>query len=173
MTTKLALALIAAIALCAAILGWSKRPVEAHSREEASTRARSSAPLQEIKVRTEMNGRIREMRVEEGDRVKRGQVIAILENGDSTVQVAKTEAHLAEREQQIAHLSAPEDVRKAKAELEHARIQVAQARASLLKTFIRSPIDGRLLRRNVRPGEHVFADRPNSWIVSIQTGFNR
>jgi multidrug resistance efflux pump len=184
MKTKVSVALLAIAATCAAVLGWSKKSpkwVEANSSLESASRARhwETAP-KEVKIHAEVNGRIREMRVEEGERVQRGQVIAILENTDSTARVAEAEARLAEREAQLAHVSSAsashstsEELQNAKAEVERARAQFAEARTGLLKTFIRSPMDGLLLRKNVKPGENVFTNRPDGWIVTIQAGLSR
>ena len=47
------------------------------------------------------------------------------------------------------------DVQVAQAELEQARAAVKQARAALALTEVRSPMDGRVLEVNVRPGEVV------------------
>jgi HlyD family secretion protein len=180
MKTKLAVALFVVVAACAAVLGWSKKSpgaVQANSNQQLTSRARRLDLPQEMKIRTEMNGKIREMRVEEGDRVQRGQVIAILENSDSTARAAQAEAALAQREAQLHRLSGKspsspesEEVRQAKAEVDEARTQVAQARAILLKTFIRSPIDGVLLRKRAKPGEQVSATNPDGWIVAIRPG---
>ena len=185
MKTKLSVALLAIVATCAAVLGWSKKSpkwVEANSRLESSSRARhwETSP-REVKIHAEVNGRIREMRVEEGERVQRGQVIAILENTDSTARVAEAEARLAEREAQLAHVSSVSGAvtrprKKSKTQKRRsncARAQFAEARTGLLKTFIRSPMDGLLLRKNVKPGENVFTNHPDGWIVAIQAGLSR
>ena len=47
------------------------------------------------------------------------------------------------------------DVQVAQAELEQAQAAVKQAKAELALTEVRSPIDGRILKVNVRPGEVV------------------
>ena len=55
------------------------------------------------------------------------------------------------------------DVQVAQAELEQAQASVKQAQAALALTEVRSPIDGRVLEVNVRPGEVVG----NTGIVAI------
>jgi len=176
MKTKLTVALLVVVATCAAILGWSKKSPNAVDANSNRSRHLESLP-QEMKIRTEISGKIREMRVEEGDRVQRGQVIAILENGDSTTRAAEAEAQLAQREAQLHRLgsnsqSASEggEIRRARADVDQARTQVAQTRAILLKTIIRSPIDGVLLRKKAKPGESVSATNPDGWIVAIRPG---
>lgn len=183
MKTKLVVALLAVIATCAAVLAWNRKSPEAVL---AKTNARHTyvsgnvqPSLREVKIRTQMNGKIREIRVNEGDRVERGQIIAILENSDSTARVSRAEAQLTQRESQFVRLrgdSAPaamtEDLRKAKADVEQARAEMADARAELLKTFIRSPISGVLLRQKAKPGENISTDNPDGWIVAIQAGLS-
>jgi HlyD family secretion protein len=51
----------------------------------------------------------------------------------------------------------PEEIRRAEAELSHAAAAADEAAAILEKTLIRSPIDGRILRRHRKAGEVVVA----------------
>jgi HlyD family secretion protein len=184
---------------------------------------------EEIKLGSEINGKIKTLLVEEGDRVKRGQLIAVLENDDYRAQVASAEAQLAqsaaelrktingarteerrealaavnegqavmenaradmerrqrlfqagviareeadryEREYKVAKArhdaeqqhftlvdeqTREEDRSKAEAAVSLARAQLEEARARYEKTFIRSPIDGVILRKLHRAGESV------------------
>jgi len=56
-------------------------------------------PLSEdIKVGSEISGKLKSVLVEEGDQVRRGQVLAVLQNDDYRAQVASAEADLAEKE---------------------------------------------------------------------------
>src|SRR5689334_3559094 len=59
---------------------------------------RVEAISEEIRVSSELSGRLKSVNVEEGDRVKRGQVLAELENADYLARVASAEAELALRE---------------------------------------------------------------------------
>jgi len=187
-------------------------------------------PLSEdIKVGSEISGKLTSVLVEEGDHVRRGQVLAILQNNDYQAQVASAEADLAEKEadlrkivngarreersealasvneaqavmdnartemerrqrlyregvvspeeadryerefkvatarhdeaaQHYALLDAPareEDRARGEADAALARAQLDEARARYEKTFVRSPIDGVVLRKHHRPGESV------------------
>ncbi len=187
-------------------------------------------PLSEdIKVGSEINGKLKSVLVEEGDHVRRGQVLAILQNADYQAQVASAEADLAKREadlrktvngarteerrealaavneaqavmenaraemerrqrlyrsgavsreeadrfereykvararhdeatQHYALLDDPareEDRTRGKADVALAIAQLNEARARFQKTFIRSPLDGIVLRRFHRAGESV------------------
>jgi multidrug resistance efflux pump len=177
MKTKIAIIVLAAVATCAAVLAWNRKSinaVEAHSILGVVTPTADKAiETTQIKVASPVDGTIREIRVEEGDPLQRGQLIAILENTDPTARVNRAEAELEQREARLGQVSGAAnsaEVWKAKADLEQARMEVENARASLLKTFIRSPINGVLLRKRAKPGESVSAGNPNGWIAIIQAG---
>jgi len=62
---------------------------------------RVEAVSEEIRVSSELSGRLRTIRVEEGDRVQRGQVLAEIENEDYRARVAVAEAELTQREAEL------------------------------------------------------------------------
>ena len=195
---------------------------------------------EEIKVGSEIPGRLLEVRVEEGSRIKRGQIIAVLDNSDYQARVAEARAELhlrqaelerlnngsrtqerqealaatreaqavvtnalaekgrrvrllksgdisraddeqADREYQVAIARSDEakqryslvdagprsdEEARAKAAIELANAQLAEAEARLSKTVIRSPISGIVLRKNRRAGENV-AEGPDAPIVTV------
>jgi HlyD family secretion protein len=182
-----------------------------------------------VQIGAELNGKLRQVNDEEGDRVRRGQLLAVLENADYAARIASAEAQVEQkqaelrkvvngarkqerREAQAAvvqseavlrnaetemqrrkqlfaagvvsreendryareydvakaqyeaaaqHFSfvdaeaREEDRSAAEADLQFARAQLAEARAMYDKTFIRSPIDGTVLRKHHRTGESV------------------
>ena len=187
-------------------------------------------PLSEdIKIGSELSGRLKSVKVEEGDRIRRGEVLAELENADYLAEVqsakakvlaqqatlrkvingarhqeraealssvneakavwedAKSELHRRqalfaagvvsreeleryEREADVAKARYDEAVQQhaliddhareedrslAEAELKLAQAQLQDAEAKYEKTFIRSPIDGIVLRKHHRSGESV------------------
>jgi HlyD family secretion protein len=190
---------------------------------------RVEAVSEEIRVSSELSGRLHSVPVEEGDRVRKGQVLAQIENEDHIARVAAAEAALAERQAELlrtingarsqerhaaeANLEAAkavlenarreaarrrnladhemvsrdeaeryervyqvaqaeyerasqefslidadarvEDRRRAEAAVAAAQAQLAEARAYLEKTYIRSPLDGVVLRKFRHPGESV------------------
>jgi HlyD family secretion protein len=100
-------------------------------------------PLSEdIKLGAELNGKLREVLVEEGDRVRRGQTLAILENNDYRAQVTSAEAQLAVKEADLRRVQngarreerreAFAAVRSAEASLENARAEM-ERRQELFK----------------------------------------
>ena len=195
---------------------------------------------EEIRVSSEIGGKLRRVPVEEGDSVRKGQVIAVLENDDYRAQVAAAEARVAERraalrrtingardqerreaweaveearavlenaraeaerrnslyekgviareesdraerEQKVAEAryerelqrhrivddqTREEDIAKAKAEVALAEAELDEARARLEKSFIKSPIDGTVLRKHLKEGESV-SDMRDTPIVTV------
>ena len=84
MKTKIAIIVLAAVMTLAAVLAWNRKSidaVEAHSNLKVVAPAGDRAiATTQVKVASPVDGKIREIRVEEGDRLQRGQLIAILEN---------------------------------------------------------------------------------------------
>lgn len=62
---------------------------------------RVEAISEEIRVSSELSGRLKKVFVEEGDRVQRGQVMAEIEDDDYRARVAAAEAELAQREAEL------------------------------------------------------------------------
>lgn len=62
---------------------------------------RVEAVSEEIRVSSQLSGRLKKVYVEEGDRVPRGQVLAEIENDDYRARVAAAEAELAQREAEL------------------------------------------------------------------------
>jgi HlyD family secretion protein len=184
---------------------------------------------EDIKIGSELSGRLKVVNVEEGDAIQRGQVLAELENADYRAQVesaranviakqavlrkvingarrqerdearssvneakavtenAKSELHRRQelfsagvvsreeleryaREADVAQAkyeaavqqhalvddrAREEDQSLAEADLQLAEAQLDEAQARYDKTFIRSPIDGNVLRKHHRSGESV------------------
>ncbi len=182
----------------------------------------------------EVGGRLKRVAINEGDTVKRGQVLAEIENADYQAQVAAAEAQLARQQAELDKLrhgaraeerrearaalaeaeaaatlaqaeltrrnrmfearqisreildqaqanaraasarrdaadarmslieagARAEDLRAAEAAVAQATAALEQARALLEKTYIRSPIDGVVLKRDLREGETVVALSP-------------
>jgi HlyD family secretion protein len=62
---------------------------------------RVEAVSEEIRVSSELSGRLHSVPVEEGDRIHKGQVLAQIENTDYVARVANAEAALAERKAEL------------------------------------------------------------------------
>jgi HlyD family secretion protein len=110
---------------------------------------------------------VRELLVDKGDPVKRGQVIAILDEAEiREAAVARARARVENagaelRRNRELHKGAyvSDSVRDAMAlALSVARAELRSAEAELERTRVRSPIDGRVLEVHARDGERVEAD---------------
>jgi HlyD family secretion protein len=194
-----------------------------------SAPGRVEAISEEIRVSSELSGRLHSVPVEEGDRVHKGQVLAQIENEDYIARVSAAQATLAQRRAELERtingarsqerLASEANVQAAKAVLDNARreaerrrnladkemisrdeaeryerayrvaqaeyeraseefslieadarvedrrraeaavataeAQLSEARAYLEKTYIRSPLDGVVLRKFRHAGESV------------------
>jgi HlyD family secretion protein len=184
---------------------------------------------EDIKIGSELSGRLKVVNVEEGDAIQRGQVLAELENADYRAQVESARANVIAKQavlrkvingarrqerdearssvneakavtenakselrrrqelfsagvisrEELERYAREADVAQAKyeaavqqhalvddrareedqsfaeADLQLAQAQLAEAQARYDKTFIRSPIDGAVLRKHHRSGESV------------------
>jgi HlyD family secretion protein len=76
---------------------------EAHFTDSGLIAApgRIEAVSEEIRISSELSGRLKTVPVEEGQRVQRGQILAEIENDDYHAKVAAAEAELAQREAEL------------------------------------------------------------------------
>jgi ABC exporter DevB family membrane fusion protein len=226
----MALAVVGAVFLTRGRGPGSTLPVTATDYSELVAAPGRVEPVsEEIEVASEVRGKLKEVLVEEGEIVRRGQLIAVLINDDyraefgeaqarleakkaelrlvingarsqerqhAREQVLEAEAALDNAEAEVARRQSlldkgviakeefdraqrdyktakarweaakqrhaliedearEEDRSRAKADVELARAQVDEARARLEKTFVRSPIDGVVLRKHLNAGESV------------------
>ncbi|HMD84727.1 MAG TPA: efflux RND transporter periplasmic adaptor subunit [Terriglobia bacterium] len=200
------------------------------------------ATSQEIKLASRVVGRLKEVPVNDGDILHKGQIVAVLENNDLQAQVEQSRANImhaqavlerlqngarpeeraasraamneaqaaadnarqnfersqklfseggiisqsvldqAERDSKMAQARLesarenyklvmapprPEDVAAAQAELSLARAQLAQVQDNYDNTFVRSPVDGVVVKRYMNPGESISYESLYQPIVSV------
>jgi HlyD family secretion protein len=99
---------------------------------------RVEAISEEIRVSSELSGRLKSVPVEEGDRVHKGQVLAQIESEDYIARVAAAEAALAQRQAELLRLvngarsqerlAASAEKQAAQAVLENARREAGRRR---------------------------------------------
>ncbi|MBI5086747.1 MAG: efflux RND transporter periplasmic adaptor subunit [Acidobacteria bacterium] len=132
-------------------------PAGADARRAFIAAAGRVEPLgEEVKVSAEMDGKLAQVLVEEGDRVKHGQTIAVLSSNDFAARVGLAEATLREREAQEERLmngARDEDKREAEALLREAEAQLSVAQAE------RERRRGLLERGAVSRSEYDFSSR--------------
>ena len=126
----------------------------------------------EVKVLAEAEGRVAELRVEEGSRIGKGQVLAQLVKEDAEIALKKTQVRLEnarinfERAQQEVadHLISQEQFDKDHLDLQIAQQELAEAQWRLEKTTIRAPFGGRVTERFMKLGQHV---RPGDQLFTV------
>jgi HlyD family secretion protein len=126
MSTRIALLMISAAAIAAAACG----------DDESANALRVSGHVEatEVQAASEVGGRLVELRVAEGDRVKRGDLIARLDTRDTEIQLARARAERAAADAQLRLLQAGsrgEDIRQAQAQVEAGETEAAAAQAEL------------------------------------------
>lgn len=114
-------------------------------------------------LRSRTTGTVEELLVEEGQLVKEGQILLVLEDDDLKLREASAQIELDRVQMEYARLKrmhdagvlAPQeyetiqiDLKKAKADLEAARLQLSYTR-------VRAPFSGQVVRRMVDLGAHV------------------
>ncbi len=125
---------------------------------EVSATVRS---VDHIQVAAETSGRVLRMVVDVGDRVRRGQLMAVL---DAAVLSSSRDAARAERDLAVAELDRAErllatqagsqrDVDRARSRVGQARANFRIARTAVGRTQVRAPVDGVVEARRVGPGD--------------------
>lgn len=114
------------------------------------------------------DGKISRINVKEGDRVRKGQLLATLDDSDYRIGVAQLEAQLAqmtkEKERMDAmfdkHNIAPNDYEKFQTGYEQLKLQLEMAKRQLGYTRLYSPADGYVAAKYMNEGELVGAGTP-------------
>jgi RND family efflux transporter MFP subunit len=122
-------------------------------------------------------GRVVELKVDEGDKVRKGDVIAVLDSADLRASIQEVEAQIVEARARLANAQREEqrqgslnkegviaasayDAAKTTLDVARAQVGTVDARLRSLKaqldyTVIRSPLSGVVVDRNVEVGEMV------------------
>ncbi len=152
-------------------------PVEVaavHSAEIASyiTATANLVAEGEVKVLAEVEGKVARVAVEEGDTVRKGDVLALLDRVDAEIALEKARVRaenassVYQRGQELAkdQLISREDLEKREMDDRLARQERAEAEWRLAKTEIRAPISGRISQRLTQVGQRVA---PNAELFQI------
>ncbi len=137
--------------------------------------------LEEVDLAPKTLGRLKEVDVKEGDFVKKGDVVAVLENDEVKAQVEQakanllgTEAELKEAKQNLIRFNAlfkrgiisrsELDSAQMKYDLAFSQIKKSEAdlqyaEALLENTYIRAPFSGKIVRRFLDPGETITLEK--------------
>lgn len=136
----------------------------AHRRSYAGTVVEDKS----VKASFMADGRIARIAVKEGDRVRRGQLIALIDDTDYRIGVAQLTAQynqMTEEKKRMdemfaRHNVAPNDYEKFTAGYEQLGLQLQAAKNRLDYTRLEAPADGYVAERYVEPGELVGAGTP-------------
>ena len=150
---KVSIAIIPLVlAVILAVLWWQGDHEESHG---TTLRLYGNVDIREAQLAFNNSEHIAEIRVQEGDRVTKGQLLARLHTELLEAQLAEAEATLLAQQQVVAKLEAgsrPQEIRKGEAELEAARARAISAVDSyerterLLEKKLSSPEDVENLR---------------------------
>lgn len=149
--------------------------VVAVSRGTVSSYVTATANLvaeNDVKVLSEAEGRVERLTVEEGDYVKKGQLLAALVQDDARISYEKvlvkaSNAKAAfERSSRMGEqqMISDEDLEKVAMDHELAEQELAEAKWRLDKTEIRAPFGGRVTGRMITVGQHI---RPGDELFTV------
>jgi membrane fusion protein, multidrug efflux system len=126
----------------------------------------------EVKVLAETEGRITDLLVDEGQRVRKGQPLVIINRDDAIIAINKAQVRADNarvtfnraKGMSETGLMSQSDFDKTNLDLKVAEQELAEAKWRLEKTTVRAPFDGRVTERVVNAGQHV---RPAEVLFTI------
>jgi HlyD family secretion protein len=100
-------------------------------------------PIENVNISPKRPGILQQLLVEQGMTVKKGQILAIMENDEVQAEIAQSEAKLqqAESDLETTQIRLPQQVSQAIARLEQAIARLQQAQSRLAKAQARIPQD--------------------------------
>ncbi len=167
---------LAAVGVRARAEGRAAAPPAKIADEDAAVAAqgRVEPVSEEVEVSAEVSGRLLQVLVDEGDRVARGDVLAVVESRelDARVRDAQAASGRASRDAARARelfaeqVLPKQELDRAEADEASAQARADEARSAFDKSRVRAPFDGVVLRRWRRAGE-VVSTQYASPIVTI------
>jgi RND family efflux transporter MFP subunit len=100
--------------------------------ENSSTVVGTIEAPRAVTIKSEVDGRVKQILIQEGTRVNAGQVILTVESNDLQAELSQAKAQLQNAQARLAELQAgtrPEDIAQAKAQLDQASARLANARS--------------------------------------------
>jgi RND family efflux transporter MFP subunit len=125
-------------------------------------------PTVMLPIAPRVAGRLTELNVDEGARVRKGQVLARLDDADLESTVAELEARARFARDQLRRneelvkrgVTAAIELDRARADADAAAAQVRRARAQRDFTALTAPADGTIIRRDGEIGQFIPAGQP-------------
>lgn len=109
-------------------------PVNSKSLQVKITASGTVQPIQTVNLSPKNPGIVAELFVQQGDRVKKGQIIARMENDDAEAQLMQAQARVAQAEAKLAEVrngNRPEEIAQSESRLQQAQARVTEAQARL------------------------------------------
>ena len=133
-------------------------------------------PSLEIRIAPRTPGRIVELRVDEVDQIKRGQLLARLEDDDLRASVTELEAraryaraaHERNTELRRSSLVSVDVVERSRADLDAADAALRRAREMRAQMLLTAPADGTIIRRDAEVGEYAPVNTPLFYMAGPQ-----
>ncbi len=121
-----------------------------------------------IRVAPQVAGRILELKADEGQTVKAGDILALLDGSDLRATLAELEARAKYAEQQFERIGAllkqgwatQEKFDQARAEVDAARHAARRITEQLTFMSLRTPADGQIIRRDGEAGDFIPINQP-------------
>ena len=134
-----------------------------------------TASQQEVELSFKTSGIIQELYVDVGDRVKKGQKVAVIDKGTLYAQLRQTQSEVTAQKQTLANMKRNGNAFKVEQEnaqraaVRKAEGVVAQVYAQFADTVLYSPMDGIIIRRNGEVGETITANSAasNTPVVTV------
>lgn len=147
--------------------------VEPHRESENVEVPGSLLPVEETQIRPEVSGRIVQLNIEEGKRVKKGALLVKLFDQDLQAQLHKLEVQLtisqrqAERQKELLAINgiSQQDYDLSVLAVDNLKADIQTTQIAISKTEIRAPYDGQLGLRFVSLGAYVS---PTDILTSIR-----
>jgi len=142
--------------------------VKAERMADRITSVGTVLPDERVDVRSEISGRVREIRFREGTRVARGDLLVKIDDSELRAQLARAESRLviaqkdADRQRDLydQHVASQREFDNAVNNLGVAKAELDLTRAQLDKTDIRAPFAGLVGLRSVSVGTYVSPATP-------------
>ena len=121
----------------------------------------------EVQVLSEAAREITQLMVEEGDVVRRGQVLIRLEDDEQRTELSRVEGELAKARREMLRqenlfkqqLISEQEFNNAAYDVEQLELRKADAQRSLSYTEVRAPISGTVTQRLVKVGDHITVNQ--------------
>ncbi len=154
------------------VVALGRGPIEALLRSSTNLEAES-----EVQVFSQAARLVRELRIEEGDRVRRGTVLLRLQDEEQLSRLARAESQLAKSRREYQRqdslwrqrLISEQAFNEATYEVEQLELEVADARRELAYTEVRAPIAGTITSRLVNLGDTVTVNQHLFDLIDFNT----